>query len=275
VLENRSYNSAAMKYDFTGKERDNETNYDYFGARYYDSRIANWTSIDPLMWKHLQWSPYNYVLRNPVCKFDPDGMQVQFNDDPLIRAQEIQYIQYTLPPEYSKYIGSTENNTLDVKLLESAQSDMNADYTEYHQLLFLARSSSKTSFILANDKDSYSLWEYGQDHVQASLRFSKDLLKDQQYSGYTAVDGKSTNSQAPQYISRSGDIEIYILTVAMGKSVATELIVATMAHEMFGHNYLYQMGQRWDHIDTESKTSDFNKSLQNIEDRAKTAFGKH
>lgn len=75
-LENRSYNGSAMKYDFNSKERDDETNYDYFGARYYDSRIANWTSVDPLFEKHIQWSPYNYVLRNTLKLIDPDGMQV-------------------------------------------------------------------------------------------------------------------------------------------------------------------------------------------------------
>lgn len=31
-LENRTYNASAMKYDFTGKERDDETSYDYFPA---------------------------------------------------------------------------------------------------------------------------------------------------------------------------------------------------------------------------------------------------
>jgi RHS repeat-associated protein len=76
-LENRTYNATAMKYDFTGKERDDQTTYDYFGARYYDSRIANWTSIDPLFEKHLDHSPYNYVLRNPIRLIDPDGRQVQ------------------------------------------------------------------------------------------------------------------------------------------------------------------------------------------------------
>ncbi|MFO7445567.1 MAG: hypothetical protein R6W90_04335 [Ignavibacteriaceae bacterium] len=39
---------------FTGKERDNETGYDYFGARYGvypvcgNSRIARWLQVDPL-----------------------------------------------------------------------------------------------------------------------------------------------------------------------------------------------------------------------------------
>ena len=41
VLANLSANSVIddTRYKFTGKERDVETGYDYFGARYYDSRI--------------------------------------------------------------------------------------------------------------------------------------------------------------------------------------------------------------------------------------------
>jgi len=75
-LENRSYQSDDIDYKFTGKQRDAETGYDYFGARYYDARIANWGSVDPLFEKHIGWNPYNYVLRNPIALIDPDGMQV-------------------------------------------------------------------------------------------------------------------------------------------------------------------------------------------------------
>ncbi len=38
----REWNGSNSKYKFTSKERDSETNYDYFGARYYDSRIGRW-----------------------------------------------------------------------------------------------------------------------------------------------------------------------------------------------------------------------------------------
>jgi RHS repeat-associated protein len=77
-LENRVYQIEYSKYKFTGKERDWESlGYDYFGARYYVSRIANWTSVDPLLEKHIGWTPYNYVLRNPMRLVDPDGNQVQ------------------------------------------------------------------------------------------------------------------------------------------------------------------------------------------------------
>ncbi|HLN34652.1 MAG TPA: RHS repeat-associated core domain-containing protein [Nitrososphaeraceae archaeon] len=64
------------KYKFTQKERDTETNLDYFGARYYDSEIGRWLSPDPLADKYPGWSPYNYCLNNPVNLVDPDGRDV-------------------------------------------------------------------------------------------------------------------------------------------------------------------------------------------------------
>jgi RHS repeat-associated protein len=61
------------KYKFTEKERDTETGYDYFGARFYDSRLGRWLSVDPLADKYPGWSPYNYCLNNPLKYVDPDG----------------------------------------------------------------------------------------------------------------------------------------------------------------------------------------------------------
>lgn len=75
IMSNRTYQSDNSKYKFTSKERDAESNYDYFGARYYDSRIASWGSVDPLLEKHFDCTPYNYVLRNPIVLIDPDGKQ--------------------------------------------------------------------------------------------------------------------------------------------------------------------------------------------------------
>jgi RHS repeat-associated protein len=64
------------KEKFTGKERDAESGLDYFGARYYNPDIVRWTSVDPLWEKHPDWTPYNYVLGNPLLLVDPDGRQV-------------------------------------------------------------------------------------------------------------------------------------------------------------------------------------------------------
>lgn len=65
--------SADGRYKYTSKERDAETGYDYFGARYYDSRIGRWMSVDPLANLHGDYSPYAYVFNNPLLLLDPDG----------------------------------------------------------------------------------------------------------------------------------------------------------------------------------------------------------
>ncbi len=73
VMPTRSLESASedARYKFTSKERDSETKYDYFDARYYDGRIGRWLSIDPRADKYPD--AYNYCFGNPLKHIDPDG----------------------------------------------------------------------------------------------------------------------------------------------------------------------------------------------------------
>ena len=65
------------RFTFTAKERDTETGYGYFGARYYDPDIsAIWLSVDPMADKYPGISPYAYCAWNPVKLIDPDGRDV-------------------------------------------------------------------------------------------------------------------------------------------------------------------------------------------------------
>ncbi len=61
------------RYKFTGKERDWESGYDFFGARFLWGAIGHWLSVDPLADKYLHISPYAYCSWNPINKIDPDG----------------------------------------------------------------------------------------------------------------------------------------------------------------------------------------------------------
>lgn len=62
------------RYTFTGKERDEETGYGYFGARYMDHELmTSWLSVDPMMDKYPSISPYAYCAWNPVKLVDPNG----------------------------------------------------------------------------------------------------------------------------------------------------------------------------------------------------------
>ena len=62
---------------FTGKERDSETGFSYFGARYYDSDLmTGWLSVDPMADKYPGLSPYAYCAWNPIRLVDPDGEEI-------------------------------------------------------------------------------------------------------------------------------------------------------------------------------------------------------
>ena len=75
-LENRTYESFNTKNKFTGKERDNESTYDYFGARYYDARVGRWGQVEPLLDKYISFSSYQYGLLNPMRLIDANGKDV-------------------------------------------------------------------------------------------------------------------------------------------------------------------------------------------------------
>lgn len=73
-------NTCSQTYKFTGKERDNESNLDNFGARYNASTMGRFMSPDPLMITKRKrtdpqdWDMYSYTRNNPLRFTDPTGM---------------------------------------------------------------------------------------------------------------------------------------------------------------------------------------------------------
>ena len=77
-IELTSPSTGKVTENFTGKERDDETQLNYFGARYLDPMLGMWISVDP---KRQFASPYLYVGNgyNPVNGVDDDGNY--YNED--------------------------------------------------------------------------------------------------------------------------------------------------------------------------------------------------
>ena len=104
---------------FTGKERDEETGFGYFGARYMDYELMTmWLSVDPMADKYPGISPYAYCAWNPVKLVDPDGREV---DDYFSKN--------------GKYLGKDNAITNNVRIME--ESDWKAhgrDGTINHEL---------------------------------------------------------------------------------------------------------------------------------------------
>ncbi len=69
------------RFGFNGMEQDDEVsgngNSMDFGARIYNSRIGRWFSLDPLMKKYLDVSPYCFAINDPIKFIDSDGRSIK------------------------------------------------------------------------------------------------------------------------------------------------------------------------------------------------------
>lgn len=73
LAEQQNGTSYYSPFKFSAKEKDLETGYSYFGARYYSPELSVWLSVDPLSDDYPHQSPYAYCSNNPVMRVDPDG----------------------------------------------------------------------------------------------------------------------------------------------------------------------------------------------------------
>ncbi len=74
VNKQRSTANYFTPYKFSAKEKDEETSYSYFGARYLASDFSFWLSVDPMSDERSWLSPNNYCQWNPIKLTDPTGM---------------------------------------------------------------------------------------------------------------------------------------------------------------------------------------------------------
>lgn len=75
AILNATFSSTFVGSTFTGKEKDFESGYHYFGARYYDSEaLTGWLSVVPMADKYLGFSSYQYCRWNPVKRIVVDGL---------------------------------------------------------------------------------------------------------------------------------------------------------------------------------------------------------
>ncbi len=80
----------------TGKERDQESGLDNFGARYYGSNMGRFTSPDPSglaladITNPQSFNLYSYVLNNPLSFIDPNGLECVWDDGSFDSADDKQ-----------------------------------------------------------------------------------------------------------------------------------------------------------------------------------------
>lgn len=86
-------------------EYDNETGFNHFDARLYNSRIGRWMTTDPAK---QYWSPYMAMGNNWISKFDPDGKFVPWYLDKNTGCLHYSPTLYKTTPDNLVYIGSDD-----------------------------------------------------------------------------------------------------------------------------------------------------------------------
>jgi len=220
-LENRTYNTNTMKYDFTSKEHDQETSYDYFGVRYYDSRIGRWGGVEPLLDKYLNFSPYIYTINNPLIFNDRKGMDI------YIRGSDWEDIYDELNDYFkdSKMVFSydkIDNNTIKLKYSGNATS-------EVENLLKDAMDSDDIINLYSLDNNYFT--EKGQDHRFAIGAFGGSNKTGEIFQANQYINMKSARDFAGMPDAPS-----------VASSIVHEILEAIVGQRDFrglGYNYSY------------------------------------
>ncbi|MCR5193334.1 MAG: RHS repeat-associated core domain-containing protein [Bacteroidales bacterium] len=133
-----------VQYPSTGKERDRETGFSYFGARYYDSDLSGlFLSVDPMSDKYPSLSPYAYCAWNPVKLMDPNG-------DTIINVYE-KYKDISAEVAYYQALINISNDDADIKAYNDYLDYLREQKQNYYKVSFLLESFRNTN------KEEYDL----------------------------------------------------------------------------------------------------------------------
>ena len=182
---------------FTGKERDAETGYGYFGARYLDHELMTmWLSVDPMSDKYPSISPYAYCAWNPVKLVDPDGREVYITGDAADQATR-QLSSKGLTVNRDKETGKLsytktgeELSASDKKLMKAIDSrdiTVNVNATTASRVAFegtpLRNDEYTGQFLGVNLNDCKGIWPFRKRTAETSQLVNPDVCeyRDNQY----------------------------------------------------------------------------------------------
>ena len=142
----RNQTDAAPRYRYTSKERDEESDLYYHGARYYSSWLARWTAVEPKLPALMSRGDaaasangYVYTNGNPVVHFDPDGEKPRKSDPPKgltfaptskLQAKDVNHMIQVNPhiPPWLKKAFDVVNNKLIMRNIRNASDPVLPDW---------------------------------------------------------------------------------------------------------------------------------------------------
>jgi len=261
-------------YLYNGKEQMEGTGLYNYGARYYDPAIARWTGVDPLADMYSSWSPYNYVMGNPIAFIDPDGRIVKPANETASN-----YIKHGLSVDESAYYRLDGDGNVDAAYLRQGMDALGSVGGNYTALLEIAEAQTLTEVIVA---DNFTVVNHDGDLQTISFG---DVTIESEADVMWSIEGDAYTAQGitkEQYIERNGysteqsvsgfmGVTLYGDTpsgegygrttngntqVVINAAAPARLGTKYQAHENYGHNYFRTLGRPSGHGEIKSLTSD-------------------
>jgi RHS repeat-associated protein len=163
------------RYTFSAKEKDEETSYSYFGARYYDAELSVWLSVDPLAGAYPEFSPFMYCAGNPIILLDPDGNDII----PVNAAGDI---------SINNYLKKFSNKALTraFGLSKKIGNDPKSGNYNIYTSAYKGTYCTKESFVKSLGKDSKKMSE---SDVNEAWAFYQALASNDQYKVEAWIPG--------------------------------------------------------------------------------------
>ncbi len=177
---------------FTGKEKDDETELSYFGARYLDQMLGLWVSVDA---KRQFNSPYLYAGNgtNPVNGVDEDGNKVWA----VTKTDQKAYAAFTkkLNAEQAQRLSDIEKDPDIIMYFHAIDSEMKDE-----------NGNTALGFVVANEIDGFlgvvcSTCKGAQDAFAHEISGHGKQILDFLNGGQ--ITGEHTLKEAPAWIEKN------------------------------------------------------------------------
>ena len=184
--------------------------YSYFGARYYDSDVSVWLSVDPMADEAPGWTPYRYGYNNPIINVDPYGLledwfmnkktgDVYYNSD-MKKGDE-----GTGAMKGNNWVHMGENGMFNNSSEGGSDMEVNSQnydlQTDYHS----GKSSNKEAYYNGNDAEEF-MDRMGSKKVkdrELIRTFDRTGYSPDNPGGYTSLPEKYTVSTDYKYIKKN------------------------------------------------------------------------
>jgi RHS repeat-associated protein len=255
------YATDTVRNQFTGYERDNETELDFAQARYLANSFGRFSSPDPLQASARArmpqtWNRYTYALNNPLRFVDPDGMDVNVLDE---KAKNL--LLKTLPEEIrAKVQAAIEKGK--GNLTKGALDKIKSKDENFAALKVLVNSKEITEVATASvgqmgvpffkttrdEQREKDIQNYLKDNPDKSRADAEALITaDGDPSDVLGYYGQTFTPSGEEGTEKSPSGNLRAVATDQtgeGAGISEEEAVMAMGHELYNHTYKFRIGDK-------------------------------